>query len=147
MGWSMAAEDCEGERAPVWHRHIPQGAPRWGVLSVTATGLAAFWWVESDLGGSWRMAGDLGLVGAIFGSMWVWLRKHREALAEAVQREAAVCQAAAPRPESRRPFPENGRPTSNRLWYEPDSMRWMYPSKRSAARERCPMDRRSQRHG
>ena len=131
----------------MWHRHIPQGAPRSGVLyGLTATGLAAFWWVESDLGGSWRMAGDLGLVGAIFGSMWVWLRKHRDALAEAVQREAAVCQAATPRLEGRRPFPENGRPVPNRLWYAPDSMRWMDPSKRSAARERRPIDRRSQRH-
>jgi hypothetical protein len=51
------------------------------------------------------MAGELGLVGAIFGSMWVWLREHRDALAEAVQREAAVCQADAPRLERRNTLP------------------------------------------
>ncbi len=41
----------------------------------------------------------VGLVGAALSAAWGWLRKHRDALAEAAQQEAAPCEAAAPRVE------------------------------------------------
>ena len=84
------------------------------------------------------MAGEFGLVGALFGFIWVWLWERRDVLAEAAQPEA--CQAAAYRVDPDARCPEHDRPFSNRLRYDSGSSRREAPSTGVAPGELKPMD-------
>jgi len=64
-----------------------------------------------------------GLRDDIVGAVWTWLSRHRAALAEAVQREAAACDTVARPVETPGSVPERGRPLPSRVWYESEEVR------------------------
>ena len=77
--------------------------------------------MEKELRGVERMR--TWLPDDIVGSVWAWLSRHRAALADAVRREAAACDAVALPVETPASVLEPGRPLPSRVWYESEEVR------------------------
>jgi hypothetical protein len=93
----------------------PARRPAWGLLyAVTAAGFAAFWWVNSDPSRPGRLAWELGLVGAIFGGVALWIRRNRAVLAD---QDAMVHRGDPPPIETAVEVSDGALLLPNRNWY------------------------------